>query len=209
FIYYYFDEASRWKDVSPKANRINYDDFIDSSAIGIKNLYNQLKSLDSLEVKMSEEQWERFQDEHKEAENLIFNTNKIDFLGVTRRFGIITFRIVMIMAILRNKNNINATSNEIMASNEDLEVAINLYKVLVDHSLKVFDKYENKAIPMTMTERNLFSRLPQSFRRAIGLEIASGIGYAERTFDDVLKKWENKKLLKKLSHGNYEKFIEG
>lgn len=205
FIYYYFDEVSLWKDVSPNSNRVNYDDFFNTKSQEIKNLYDQLASLGGVEVRLTELQWDNFQQKIKLAESLILKTNKLEFIPVSRRLGIIFFRVVMILTILRNKNTINESNKVVFASDPDLQIGIELLKVFIEHSLNVYDKNEKNSIQLTMKERELLTRLPSSFRRASGLIIASNSGWAERTFDDTLKNWLKKKVIKKVDHGSYEK----
>ncbi|RZK26963.1 MAG: DUF3987 domain-containing protein [Flavobacterium sp.] len=204
FVYYYFDDVAGWKDVSPGAQSISYDDLLDSKALDILDLYKRLNG-SSTEIKMTDSQWNSFQDRLKMASDLITATNKPDFIPVVRRLALITFRIIMILTILRKQEVINGDNRVIYSTDEDVQIGLELVKILLDHSLNVFDKYEKKPINLTMAERNLYSRLPDAFRRGEGLNIALQLGYAERTFDDTLRRWERIKILQKLSHGSYGK----
>ena len=208
FVYYFFDDINGWKDVSPKAQRVNHDDLFESKAAEVLNLHNNLRALDKVEVRLNNNHWDIFQGRLTLADSIILQTNKVDFIPVVRRFGTITFRIIMIMAVLRKQNQITEANKIIYASDEDVTIGIELMKILLDHSLKVFDKYEKNAKSMTMFERNLYSQLSGNFRRNQGLEIAERLNIPERTFDEILKRWEKRKLLKKVRHGQYEKLVE-
>ena len=106
---------------------------------------------------------------------------------------------------MRNKENISENNRIIYARDEDVISSLELLKILIDHSLNIFDKYDKKSIQLTMSERNLLSRLPENFKRGEGLEIAVVLGFPERTYDETLKKWERKKVIQKVSHGVYQK----
>ncbi len=205
FLYYCFDEVSGWKDVSPSAQNINYDELFENESAKIKTLYNLLKTIPKVEVKMNELQWSVFQERLIKADGIILSTNKLDFSPVIRRLGSMTFRIIMILTILRNQENVARENNVLYAVDEDINTSLELFKNLVDHSLNVFDKYDKKVMSLTMLERSLLCTLPDSFKRKEGLEIALSLGFAQRTFDDILKRWEAKKLILKVTTGNYQK----
>lgn len=205
FIYYYFDEVSGWKDVSPRNQTISYDEIFGNESFGIKRLYNKLKTIPKVEVRMDDSQWDLFQEKMILADGIIQATNKFDFMPVVRRLANMTFRIIMILSIMRNKENISENNRIIYARDEDVISSLELLKILIDHSLNIFDKYDKKSIQLTMSERNLLSRLPENFKRGEGLEIAVVLGFPERTYDETLKKWERKKVIQKVSHGVYQK----
>ncbi|MBK0369802.1 DUF3987 domain-containing protein [Flavobacterium agrisoli] len=207
FLYYNFNDYQGWQDVSPKAQAINYDDLFDDAGRVVKLIYDKLKGLERVDVKLTELQWDSFQERMSRADQIIRDTRKIDFTSVVRRMGLIGFRIIMILTILRKYEQIDETTAEVYADDLDVELTIELVKILFDHSLKVFDMFNSKTISLTMAERGLLLRLPENFRRAAGLKIALNFGFATRTFDDLLKKWESKKVICKVSQGNYRKIV--
>ncbi|SFD37677.1 DUF3987 domain-containing protein [Flavobacterium phragmitis] len=208
FVFYGFDEISGWKDVSPKAHRVNYDDFFEEQSKLIFEIHEKLKQSKGVEITLTEDQWDRFQEKMKMALNIIAENDKTDFLSVIKRFGLICFRICMILTILRNKERITIPEKICFeAIDEDMKISLLMVKNLIDHSLLVFDKYEKKVVSLTMAERNLLNQLPNAFRRIKGLEVAKECSVPERTFDEILKKWEKQKILKKTGFGQYEKII--
>jgi hypothetical protein len=208
FIFYDFDEVSGWKDVSPRAHRVNYDDFFEEQSKLIFEIHEKLKQSKGVEMTLTEAQWDRLQKRMEIALNIVVSNNKNEFSSVIKRFGLICFRLCMILTILRNKERITIPEKiTLEATDEDLKISMSMVKNLIDHSLLIFDKYEKNAIPMTMTERNLINQLPHTFRRSKGLEIANTLSIPERTFDEILKRWERQKVLSKITHGQYQKRI--
>lgn len=154
---------------------------------------------------MNEAQWNLFQERMIKADGIIMGTNKLDFMPVIRRLGNMTFRIIMILTVLRNQGNISEENKVLYAIDEDVMTGLDLFKILVDHSLNVFDKYDKKTLSLNMSERNLLCSLPDDFKRKEGLQIAVDLGFAERTYDDILRRWETKKIIQKVRTGNYQK----
>ena len=206
FIYYYFDEISSWKDVSPNAYRVSYDDLMAEKAIVVKELSDKLKSLKKVEIKLTREQWNFFQMKMSKINDLIVKTEKVDFLSIVRRLGI-AFRLICILTVLEKNLEIEDEESVLVASDIHVEITFKLVNVLLEHSLKVFDKFDNKGVALNMQERELISLLPNEFKRGEGLEISNSIGIPERTYDEILKKWNAMKIIQKVSHGNYKKII--
>lgn len=141
----------------------------------------------------------------KQVTEIINRSDKQDFHSVVRRCGLIYFRLCMILTVLRNMELIASDeATEYYADDIDSNVALTIIKELMDHSLEVFDKYDKKAVVMTMAERNLFNQMPISFTRKEGLVIAKNNEVAERTFADILKRWIKKRVIAKVAHGRYK-----
>lgn len=204
FIFYYFDEVQGWKDVFAKSNTTNKEELFKEKGNEIKELYDRLLKIESIEVVMNEEQCELFNEIMNDITNL-FLENKNDFISVTKRLGLICFRIVMILTILRNQEQIQEESLVIEATDEDVITSLEFIKHLVDHSLHVFDMYEKNTVKMTVIERQLYTNLSETFTRKKGLEIATVLNIAQRTYGAILKKWVNDKILSKIKHGVYKK----
>ncbi|SMC81279.1 DUF3987 domain-containing protein [Moheibacter sediminis] len=204
FIYYSFEEAGGWKDVSPTASRISYDKLMDEKSKEIKELYEKLKKQNSVEVRMTKKQWDYFQERMSLANSIIQETGKDDFIPVVKRLGLIAFRLICLFTVLEKQEELVEGDVIFYAEDKTVKAAMRIIKILLDHSLSVFDQFEKNAVSMTMQERDLLSKLPDEFKRSRGLEIAQKVGIPERTFDEILKKW-NDKILEKISHGTYKK----
>lgn len=204
FLFYYFDEVQGWKDVFAKSHTTIKEELFKEKGNETKELYDRLIKTESIEVVMNEEQCELFNEIMSDITNL-FLENKNDFISVTKRLGLICFRIVMILTILRNQEQIQEESLVIEATDEDVITSLEFIKHLVDHSLHVFDMYEKNTVKMTVIERQLYTNLSETFTRKKGLEIATVLNIAQRTYGAILKKWVNDKILSKIKHGVYKK----
>ncbi len=209
FIYYYFEDVSGWKDVSPNGNVNSFEELFVKKAKEIGSLYDKLKEYKRVEVKMSPSHWTIFQLKMKSFDDTIMKTGKRGFVPVVRRLGVIAFRMIMIFTVLENRNRILDNENELVLTTSDktLKLVLEVVDVLIDHSISVFDKFDKKSIQLDMQERILMADLPKKFKRRDGLEKAIKINIPERTYDSILKKLIKKKAIRKLHHGSYEKLI--
>lgn len=204
FLFYYFDEVQGWKDVSPKPNITNKEELFSEKGIEVKTFYDKLLKIELVEVKMTSEQWKLFNEVMSGITDLFLET-KNDFISVTKRLGLVCFRVIMILTVLRNKEQVQENSLVIEAIDEDVTTSLELIKYLVDHSLHVFDMYEKNTVKMSLLDRELYSRLPNTFKRVEGLKVALKLNIASRTFGAILNRWTKDKVLSKVKHGEYQK----
>lgn len=208
FMFYFFDDVSRWKDVSPTANYIDLEEVFENNSEIVSQLYGKLFSKENpVEVKFSMSQWTRFQDIMILVTDTFIGNNKGDFLSVVKRFGIIAMRIAMILTVFRKIDLIDG--NELECTDDDITIALDITKILIEHSLFVFDMYSKDATYIPIKESILLHQLPIHFTRAEGLSIALNSSIAERTFADILKKWTQNGVVSKEGHGKYKKLKIG
>jgi hypothetical protein len=206
FMYYYFEDVQGWKDVSPEAQVLDVEDVFKSSARIVSQLYDKLHLRQNpLEIKFPKNQWDLFQTEMSLATDTLIKSGKFDFISVIKRHGLMTFRIAMILTVLRNNQLINDEINDLNCSDEDFARSLDIIKIMIEHSLFVFDMNDKSSVYLPMNERKLLHELPNQFSRAIGANSALKFNIAERTFADVLKRWEAKGIISKEGHGVYKK----
>lgn len=208
FIYYFFNEVSRWKDVSPKGNPIDKDSIFSTAGKDIFNLYNLLFNNPSpIEVKLTESQWERFNSDMTTITDLYISQNKTEMLSSIKRHGLIMFRICIILTIIRN-NDLIEGQTELICEQADYEIAFNIIKCTIDHSIEVSNILAKDKYNLPVREVLLFSSLNHTFRRSEALDYAVESGIPIRTLDSILSKWIKKNVIKKVSNGVFEKIIK-
>lgn len=206
FNFYFFEGSSGWKDVSPSASQINFDEVFNEQSKVISNLYNNLEfRKEKLEILLDTEQWELFQNEMRFLTSVFKDSNKEEFIPVVYRLGITVFRLSMILTVLRSSKIISKDINQLNCDNKDLNIALELMRIFIEHSLFVFEMYEKGSLNLTIKERNLHNSLPNFFTRKEGLNIGLELNFKERTFDTTLKRWVSMKILTKTEYGKYQK----
>jgi hypothetical protein len=222
FIFYYFNEISDWENVSPfnPNKRGSIDTDFKGLADLVFNTYKYLDKIDSMEFIMTKIQWEKLNSEIESIYN-IKRKYDTDFLSCIKRSGLILYRITMILSVIRNINKYqpdetlglftHVSDDEIIKNQTlecddlDLENGIRIIKVMIEHSQEVFNLFDKNIVFLSTIEQAILLELPIEFTTEKGLDVAKKKGGSKRTFFDFLKRWTEKGIITKVSHGNYRK----
>lgn len=135
-------------------------------------------------------------DQCNEAENEALS-------GIFSKMDMYVLRLALILEMLRYACN---GSDKQAVSIEAVQGAVKLVEYFKNSAVKVNSILSN-ASPLDKhpaDKQNLYKALPDTFTTEIGLQIAEGLGVAERTFKYFLNE---KDLFTRLSRGEYEKRI--
>lgn len=204
FIVYTFDEISQFKNVFSFSTRNNNAVF-EEEAKQVFNLYEALAGLkkQEIEFKLTENQVRKFLKELTVMHGVILDFHPQSFISNLNRHGLILFRVAMILTALRNINNIPVTGKELVCSNVDFILALEITKVFLKHSLVTYNTFDD-GILSENDEKILFG-LPFQFTRAQAIELAKENNIPIRTMDDKLKQWKKKHIISPIKQGLYKR----
>lgn len=120
--------------------------------------------------------------------------------GITFRLGLMCFKIAMVLSAVRSDDT------EMICSDEDFNTAFKLVgEVYMPHAMTMLNKVGKQAIASTPAQTELLTwiRTKEKFSRAEALIKAKEINVKDRTLTDILKRFVESKLIKKISHGVY------
>lgn len=207
FLFYAYKTKTEWKDVSPGSNTICYDDVFTTFSTQVHELYEACRTHQP-RVLLSSEQWQKL---NSSCSNLLETTTQYfgeDFSSVVYRLGIIIFRITMIFTVLR-KYDENDMSETLCATDQDLENAIVLAKILLVHSSLIYENLPKQnaitVMKRTCPAENFISKLPISFTRKEAQDIGKKYKYSPRAIDEQLSIACDKGLIYKPRTGHYER----
>lgn len=209
FIFYYFNDTTQWKDVSPAGNPMDEDYTFQAVGDLVFQLHNNLLKRESgIEVKLTVAQWETFNELMTNAVNALIHINKTEILPSVKRHGVIMFRICMILSLIRN-HELEIEDNTIYCDTKDFDTAIKIIKVTLDHSIIVSnllakDNSDNKR-KLNMRETIIFAQLNQNFTRQDFLAIGAQSSIPKRTLDFMIYKFLRLELILKISNGKFQK----
>lgn len=209
FVFYYFNDASHWKDVSPAGNSMEEDCTFQVIGDLVFQLHNNLLKRESgIEVKLTTEQWGSFNELMTNAVNALIHINKTEILPSVKRHGVIMFRICMILSLIRN-HELEIEDNIIYCDSRDFDTAIKIIKATLDHSIIVSnllakDNGDNKR-KLNMRETIVFAQLNQNFTRQDFLAIGAQSSIPKRTLDFMIFKFLRLNLILKISNGKFQK----
>lgn len=153
FCFYSFEYELSWKPVFAKTSHGSYDDKVDEYALDLLMLYDNLQTrtqnpllfgLTAAQEALFNQTFERWQLELVDeiGDNLIASI---------RRLGLITFRIAMILTMIRNKND-QLGKSKVICENDDFMTALTLSEVLIGHAVKMYHALAKKPSVLSSQE---------------------------------------------------------
>ena len=209
FAFYYFDEPSYWKDVSPQGETIDTGLLFSNAGTGILKLYNKLIHKNGeVEVRLTQAQWNRFNERMDYIVKSLIDIKKTDILPSIKRNGVIMFRLCMILTILRNKDNIES-SQIIFCDDRDFNNAGAIIESTIDHAIVVSNLLSSNLVDpkkkLNMRESLLLSALGSNFKKKEAVIIGNYQGVPNRSIDFIIAKLIRLQLIEKISNGVFQK----
>lgn len=202
FLMYSFDEISGFKNVfAPQA--YNYSELFETTGSLIYNLYAKLFQMKKeTPFKLTENQLKRFLKDFTFIHQDILKNHNHSVIPNLNRHALMMFRLCMILTVLRNESTI-ANKSELVCSNRDFITALKIIKVVLKHAIINHNSLNDGGLS-DLDEEVLFS-LSQSFTRKEAIEAGKKYNIPQRTIDDKLKQWQNKRAIKKVEQGRYKR----
>lgn len=208
FIFYFLTLRLEWIDVFSIEEPLDalFDDFGQE----FYNLYKYLKDTSMpIRFTFSKSQAKNFHLFFKQIQSEYFYIFGADIMPSVRRLGIITFRIAMILSVLRILEH-GLPTNVITCSDTDYSTAITIIKNLLQHTAKVFQTLpENNVEPIQGSKNQLkqqfFNALPHDFDTQTAISIALSLNIPKPTAERYIKQWCCSAQLNRVKHGWYSK----
>ncbi|TCZ73829.1 DUF3987 domain-containing protein [Flaviaesturariibacter aridisoli] len=206
FMYYIFEEAVHWKDVSPGKKVANRDDFFKALSLKVMDII-KFHEENRTEFHFSSSQWDR----HNDYFDMLTSFYRIIYgedayrQSVINRMGLIRYRIAMILSALRQYDTEDVKPNY-LCSELDFGLSEKIVETVLHHAFVVMSRLPKKSDAVKNPLLNkLFKVLPQSFSRAEAVEKASTLKIKPRTADSYLKLLVDEGKLSKEGNGTYQK----
>ena len=194
-MFYSFTSEPVWKKTYTsslsKSKKVIFEEF---SA----NLCDKFKSEIPRKFLMTEEQGAKldnfFSDAH--AHNIAIYSQSAS--GITFRLGLMCFKIAMVLSAIRSDDT------KMICNDEDFNSAFKLIgEVYMPHAMSMLSKVGKQETASTHMKLLAWIKTKEKFNRAEAVVKAKEIGIKERTLSDILKRFVESKLIKKISHGLY------
>lgn len=202
FLYYAFEDYSDFKNPFISHQKVNYIDFFQEKGSQISDLYeiliNQPKPMHFC---FTARQAEIFTDQF----NTLYKRNRMllgnDFNANSRRLGLITFRIAMVLRTLRILED-GDYSNPLICSETDFQTAIQIAFTLEKHAIAVFQNLPNNNLKGIKLK--FFNALPDNFNRQGYLAVARQLNIKDKTAEKYIGQFKENGLLNH-EHNKYTK----
>ena len=195
FMYYAFEDTRGFLNPFVSYQPIDYQSFFTQKGNEVFCLYEKLSKLAKpINFKLTDAQGLKFTNYFQ----TLLDKNKMllsrDLDANTKRLGVITFRIAMVLTALRlmELEIGNPYPLTMVCSNQDFDTAMTIATTLESHAVAVYQQMPK----VTMKGRRLsfYEKLPQSFTRKEYLQVAKELGIGDKTADNYIH-FFNTKLL--------------
>ena len=200
FLYYIFESKEEFLNPFIGQNKNEFFRNISHNVYEIIKYYEEITP----EIKLTAEQGERFTKFFNEKGKELNILHDEDILSIVKRLGTISFKILIILTVLRNYENRNIFEperNVLYVSDIDLDVVFSIIKTSVKHTEIVFvnlSKQENVVIKENPKELLLNFILSQNeFKRKKVVDKGKELNISSATVDRLLKDLlANNKIIK-------------
>ena len=208
FIFYYVDFKLTWLNVFASSNETSIDEVFDSIGSRILDLYQNLNNTE-VRFSLTSRQKEAFNNYFQNAQLHYHSKLGDDFIASVRRMGLITYRIAMVLSVIRmiDEDDFPAL---LYCHDGDFECAIIISKTLLQHTERVYTELSNHDLcrPAGQGQNRrsqLLELLPDEFVTSTAQELAAKLNIPRRTAERYLAEWNKEGILTKVAFGQYLK----
>lgn len=208
FIFYYVDFKLTWLNVFASSNETSIDEVFDSIGSRILDLYQNLNNTE-VRFSLTSRQKEAFNNYFQNVQLHYHNKLGDDFIASVRRMGLITYRIAMVLSVIRmiDEDDFPAL---LYCHDGDFECAIIISRTLLQHTERVYIELSNHDLcrPAGQGQNRrsqLLELLPDEFGTSTAQELAAKLNIPRRTVERYLAEWNKEGTLTKVAFGQYSK----
>lgn len=204
FMFYVMNIQDVWKNVFESNTDKGLDEYFANLATEFYTLYQALNNQPEITFTLTPEQQIKFNKYFAEAQTMYISLKGLDYIGTIRRSGLIAFRIMMVISVLRILET-GDLSNHITCADNDFDSTLKIIKLLVKHAAKVYSdlpEEPSKAKPKNRKERFL-DILPYTFNRKTYLAEAIKLGIPDKTAQGYITEFVKAGLLDKSGQDQY------
>ena len=209
FIFYCLNVDLEWHDVFAHQDQTPIDDYFRQLGKEFYSIYQVLLESQPMMFGVTASQRQQFQKVFQEIQNGYIKTLGYGFLASVRRLGLITFRIAMILSVLRI-HEFGELPNPFICEDDDFNTALSMTRILLMHTSRVFqdlpqDTPSNPAKQSTQLRQRFLDALPAQFNRNTYVSVAQRIGIPSKTAEKFIAEFKKKGQLLHEAKNRYAK----
>lgn len=204
FIFYFMNVKPVWKNVFASTTDNGLDDYFENLGNQFYELYKLLKSNGEFQFQLTVDQQEQFNKFFAHIQTKYINLQGLDYMATIRRLGLIGYRFCMLFSALRILET-GDISNKLVCEQRDFNTALEMIKVLIIHSSKVFSELpeeEQKPTRKNRKEKFLYA-LPKNFNRQKYLEVAKKLNIPAKTSEGYITSFIKANLIHREQQDTY------
>jgi hypothetical protein len=211
FMFYCLNIDLKWHNVFDKTI-CNTDEHFRQLGNQFYDLFQILMASSKREFCFTPQQEERFLSVFQEIQDNFYYVLGGDFLATTRRLGLITFRIAMILSVLRTLDD-GEFPAKIICKDADFDTAITITKVIIQHASYIFQGLpqcasSNPVLQLTRIRQNFLAALPAQFNRETYVKIAHSLCISPKTAEKHISFFVKNNFVIREAHNSYKKNVQ-
>ena len=210
FIFYYLDFRLEWQNAFPQHKDGDcVDETFDRIGDRILKLYQNLQMNAGIKFYFTASQKRDFNEHYRQVQWDYYQLFGDDIIASVRRLGLITYRIAMILSVLRMADELEFPPM-LYCHDQDFRAAMLISRVLMRHTVRVYKELSSHelykpAAEGTKRQNQLLDELPAEFGTAEAIDTAGKMGISQKSVERYLKEWREAELIRRVSHGHYQK----
>ena len=185
------------------------DEAFDDIGSRVLKLYRSLTASSGIRFCFTAEEKRDFNEHYARSQLEYYRIFGDDIIASVRRLGLITYRIAMILSVLRMSGE-SEFPTVLYCHDEDYRTAMIISQVLLRHTARVYRELSSHELYRPAAEgsrrrADLLGKLPDEFGTAEALEASSNMGVSPKSMERYLKQWRDSGLIERTSHGHYRK----
>ncbi len=211
FLFYYVDFQLTWLNVfSGQGDAL--DETFDAISHQVLALYQRLLQSPDIRFSFTSAQKRVFNTFFSRAQRQYWKRLGDSIIASVRRMGLITFRIAMVLSILRLAGK-NELPELVYCSDVDFTSSMTIARVALSHTVRVYRELSSNELAHPAAEgagrkQELLRLMPDEFDTAMAQEFAQRLSIPRRSAERYLAEWTKAGVLEKVAFGRYQKRIE-
>lgn len=209
FVFYYMNVRLEWINVFAEAENGTLDYHFQQFGNQFYQIYQILKSSEPIKFSFTKTQQNEFNAYFDEVQRQYSALFGLDIVASVRRLGLITYRIAMILSVLRIMDG-GSISALLVGEDNDFQTALEMVKVLLQHTAKVFQtlpivepQRATAQSEPTQLRQTFLDSLPQNFDRKTYVEVAQTLSIPPKTAEKYIANLCAAGKLTHAKHGEY------
>lgn len=211
FLFYCVDFQLTWLNVFDGQGDV-LDETFDTISQQVLTLYQRLQAGPEIRFSFTGPQKRVFNTFFSRAQRQYWKRLGDAFIASVRRMGLITFRMAMVLSVLRLADK-KEHPGLLYCSDDDFTSAMTIARVALCHTVRVYRELTCRELAHPEAEgtgrkQELLRLLPDEFDTAKAQEFASRLSIPRRSAERYLADWTKSGALEKVAFGRYQKRIE-
>ena len=207
-----------WKDVFAKElSYVSDDELFRNFGHRFHRFYRTLCDLDGeLKFVMTRKQEREFNSRFAAMQSEMICGEGMNMVATVRRFGLITFRLAMILSVLRLEGEEIDYKRELICTDDDFDTAMTMMEALISHSIEVYhemdDGYSAKSANGAQCKEvknewknRLLNSLKDEFTNREAEQMGEKMEFSRRTVYGYLREMLEEGKVERVRYGGYRK----